>query len=112
MNKKRVIIESVVTTVFLALLIYSAYSLWYVFYGTDSGADVHLYTVLSGCAIGWFLCVLTGAIFKQSGLVPRLMAFLAGNALFQGLIWGVNARLNESCTDNESVVIMVYTVSF
>lgn len=44
------IIEAVITTVFMGLLVYAAYSLRYIFYGTESGADVHLYTVMSGSA--------------------------------------------------------------
>ena len=52
--KKKSIINGAVTTVLLGLLIYAAYSLWYIFYGKDSGWDVHLYTVLSGSALGWF----------------------------------------------------------
>lgn len=111
-NKKKTIIESVVTTVFLGLLIYASYSLWYVFYGTDSDFEVHLYTVLSGFALGWFLSLLVGAIFKKANWIPKLIAFVAGNGFFQGLIWGFNAKLNPTCTDNEPVVIKTYTVVF
>ncbi len=112
MNKKRVIIDSVVTTVFLGLFIYASYSLWYVFYGKDSGADVHLYTILSGSALGWFFALLTGEVFKKAKFIPQILAFVAGNGLFQGVIWGLNAKYNESCTDNEVVIIKTYTVAF
>ncbi len=112
MSKKRVVAQSVITTIFLGLLIYSSYSLWYVFYGKDSGADVHLYTILSGCALGWFLSLLAEAIFKKTKIIPQLLAFVAGNGLFQGIIWGFNADLNQTATDNEAVIIKTYTVAF
>ena len=47
-NKKRAIIDSVFTTVFLGLLIYAAYSLWYIFYGVQSGADVPIGYIPAG----------------------------------------------------------------
>ena len=87
MKKNKVIIESVVTTVFLGLLVYAAYSLWYIFYGTESGIDVHLYTVLSGSALGWFFAMFIQSVFRNTGWIKKLIAFLAGNAFFQGLIW-------------------------
>ncbi len=111
-EKKKVIIESVVTTVFLGLLVYAAYSLWYIFYGTDSGADVHLYTILSGSALGWFLCLFVDAVFKKSNIIAKVIAFLFGNGLFQGVIWSLNGKLNPTCTDNEPVIIKTYTVAF
>ena len=111
-SKKKTIIESVVTTVLLGLLIYASYSLWYVFYGTDSDFEVHLYTILSGSALGWFLALLVGAIFQKANWIPKLIAFIAGNGFFQGLIWGFNAKLNPTCTDNEPVVIKTYTIVF
>jgi hypothetical protein len=42
--------------------------------------------------------------------------FLAGVGLFQGIIWGINAKMNPEtngeCYKNEEVVITVYTVMF
>lgn len=111
-EKTKVIIESVVTTVFLGLLVYAAYSLWYIFYGKDSGADVHLYTVLSGSALGWFLGMLVNAVFKKSGWVGKLIAFLVGNGAFQALIWGLNSKLNPTCTDNDVVITKTFAVTF
>ena len=111
-SKKKTIIDSVVTTVFLGLLVYAAYSLWYIFYGKDSGADVHLYTVLSGSALGWFMAMFVQSIFKKVGFIPKLIAFLAGNGLFQGLIWGLNAKLNTAGTDNGLVVIKTFSFVF
>ncbi len=111
-EKRKVIIESVLTTAFMGLLIYAAYSLWYIFYGTDSDAEVHLYTVLSGSAIGWFLALLVGPIFQKANWIPKLIAFLVGNGIFQGVIWGYNASLNPTATDNEPVIIKTYTVAF
>lgn len=111
-EKRKVIIESVLTTLFLGLLVYAAYSLWYIFYGTDSGADVHLYTILSGSALGWFLALFVQELFKKANWIPKVIAFIAGNGFFQGVIWGFNAKLNESCTDNEPVIIKTYTVAF
>lgn len=110
--KHKEIIESVVTTVLFGLLIYAAYSLWYIFYGTESAPDVHLYTVLSGMALGWFLLLFVQEIFKKSGWVPKLIAFLAGNVLFQGVIWGVNAKINPLAKDNDHVTIITFTVAF
>lgn len=111
-EKSKSIFESVITTVFMGLLVYAAYSLWYIFYGTQSGFDIHLYTVLSGSALGWFLLLFVQAVFKNAGWIKKLIAFLAGNALFQGLIWGINAKINPECIDNYAVVIYTFTVTF
>lgn len=111
-EKRKVIIESVLTTVFLGLLVYASYSLWYIFYGTDSETEVHLYTILTGSAIGWFLILLVQEIWEKANWIIKLVAFIAGNGIFQGVIWGINARLNESCKDNEPVIIAAYTVAF
>ena len=62
-QKSKIVIESIVTTVLFGLLVYAAYSLWYIFYGTESSFDVHLYTVLSGSALGWFMLLFTQAAF-------------------------------------------------
>ncbi len=111
-NKAKNIIEPILTTIFVGLLIYAAYSLWYIFYGIESGFDVHLYTVLSGSSLGWFLLMFIQTVFKNSGWVKKLISFLAGNALFQGLIWGINAKINPLCKDNDDVVIKTFTVTF
>ena len=111
-EKRKVIIESVITTVLMGLLVYAAYSLWYIFYGTDSSPDVHLYTGLSGIALGWFMMLFTQSVFKNSGWVIKLIAFLAGNAIFHGTIWGINAKINPTCTDNDYVIIKTFTVAF
>ncbi|MBR3766633.1 MAG: alpha-galactosidase [Clostridia bacterium] len=110
--KNKEIIESIVTTVLFGLLVYAAYSLWYIFYGTESAPDVHLYTVLSGLALGWFLLLFVQTIFKKANWVIKLIAFLAGNALFQGVIWGINAKINPSAGDNDAVTIKTFTVAF
>lgn len=112
MKKKKNIIEGIVTTVLMGLLVYAAYSLWYIFYGTSSGPDVHLYTGLSGIALGWFLLMFVQSAFKNTGWIKKLVAFLAGNALFHGLIWGINAKINPDCIDNYTVVIKTFTVTF
>ena len=111
-NKMKSIAGFAVTTVFLGLLVYAAYSLWYIFYGKDSGADVHLYTVLSGSALGWFMIMFVQSIFKNTGLIPKIFIFLAGNGLFQGLIWGFNEKVNSTGVDNDVVIIKTYTVVF
>lgn len=111
-DKKRAVIDSVITTVFLGLLVYAAYSLWYIFHGTDSAADVHLYTVLSGSALGWFGIMFVQSVFKKAGIVKKLIAFLAGNALFQGVIWGFNAKLNQNCVDSDKIIIKTFTITF
>ena len=111
-DKTKNIINSVLTTVFMGLLVYAAYSLWYIFYGTESGFDIHLYTVLSGSALGWFMLMFVQTVSKNSGRIKKLIAFLAGNALFQGLIWGINAKINPVCDNNYAVVIHTFTVTF
>lgn len=111
-QKSKIVIESIVTTVLFGLLVYAAYSLWYIFYGTESSFDVHLYTVLSGSALGWFMLLFTQAAFKNTGWIKKLIAFLAGNAIFQGLIWGINAKINPECISNDKVVIYTFTVTF
>ncbi len=111
-EKAKNIISYVFTTVFLGLLVYAAYSLWYIFSGTESGFDVHLYTVLSGSALGWFLVMFIQTLFKNAGWIKKLIAFLAGNALFQGVIWGINAKINSEGYDNDEVVIRSFTVAF
>ena len=110
--KNKSVIEIIVTTVLMGLLVYSAYSLWYIFYGTDSGFDVHLYTVLSGTALGWFMLLFVQAVFKNAGAVPKIIAFIAGVGLFHGVIWGVNAKINPNCVDNDTVIIKTFTVAF
>ena len=112
MNKKKSIAEFAVTTVFLGLLVYAAYSLWYIFYGKDSDFDVHLYTVLSGSALGWFMAMFVQSVFKKANWIPKLIAFFAGNGLFQGLIWGFNAKVNTTGIDNDIVIIKTFTVVF
>lgn len=112
-SKKRVIVESVISTILLGLLVYAAYSLWYVFYGKESSLEVHLYTVLSGSALGWFLSLFVGALFQKANWIPRLIAFILGNGIFQAIIWGTNAKLNtEQCTDNDPVVIRTFSITF
>ncbi len=111
-EKAKNIISIVLSTVFMGLLVYAAYSLWYIFYGTQSGADVHLYTVLSGSALGWSMLMFIQSVFKNSGWIPKLIAFLAGNGLFQGLIWGINAKINPDGYRNADVVIKTFSVTF
>ncbi len=112
MSKKKSITEFAVTTVFLGLLVYAAYSLWYIFYGKDSNPDVHLYTVLSGSALGWFMIMFVQSIFKNTGWIAKLIIFIAGNGFFQGLIWGFNAKVNTTGIDNDIVIIKTFTVVF
>ncbi len=106
------IIETAVTTVFMGLLVYAAYSLWYIFYGTESSADVHLYTVMSGSALGWFMIMFVQAVFNHAGWIKKTIAFLAGNALFQGMIWGLNAVFNPDAKDNGDVIIKTFSITF
>ena len=110
--KTKQIIELVVSFIFFGLTIYAAYSLWYIFYGTDSGADVHLYTGLTGLCLGWFMALFVGEALPKTGIIGRLIAFLAGNGLLHGFIWGLNAKINESCVDNEPVVVKTFTLVF
>lgn len=110
--KNKSIPESILTTVFIGLLIYAAYSLWYIFYGKDSALDVHLYTVLSGSALGWFIIMFIQSVFKNTGWPVKLVAFLAGNGLFQGLIWGFNSKFNPTALDNGVVIIKTFSVTF
>lgn len=112
LKNKAAIIECVVTTVLIGLLVYAAYSLWFIFYGKDSGADVHLYTGLSGVALGWFATLFVQTVFKKAGWISKLITFIAGNALFHGMIWGINAKINPDCIDNDDVIIKTYTVTF
>ncbi len=111
-EKSKIAVESILSTVLMGLLVYAAYSLWYIFYGTDSGFDVHLYTGLSGITLGWFLLLFVQAVAKESGWVKKLIAFLAGNAFFHALIWGINAKINPECMDNYTVIIYTFTVTF
>ncbi len=112
MKKNKHIIELVVTTVLLGLMIYAAYSLWYIFYGTDSGFDVHLYTGLTGVALGWFMLLFVQTALPKTGIAGKIIAFFAGNGLVHGVIWGLNAKLNQSGNDNEPVVIKTFTFVF
>lgn len=50
--KNNNIFDICVTTVLLGLLIYSAYSLWYIFRGFANSFDVQLYNIISGIALG------------------------------------------------------------
>ncbi len=111
-TKKKNIIEAVITTVLMGLLVYAAYSLWYIFNGTQSGFDVHLYTGLSSIALGWFSLLFVQAVSKNAGWIKKLIAFIVGCALFQVLIWGINAKINPESINNYSVIIHTFTVTF
>ena len=110
------IVDLSVTTVLLGLMCYAAYSLWYIFDGTLSSGDVHLYTVLTSVALGWFMMMFVKTILKNANWILKLVTFLAGCAFFQGLIWGINAKMNPVMNDttynDDNTVITVYTVTF
>ena len=97
-TKAKQIVETAVSFILFGLTIYAAYSLWYIFYGADSGADVHLYTGLTGLCLGWFMSLFVGEVLPKTGIIGKLIAFFAGNGLLHGFIWGVNAKINESIT--------------
>mgnify|MGYP003290850584 CR=1 FL=1 len=88
------IFELSITTILLGLMCYAAYSLWYIFDGTLSSGDIHLYTALTSVALGWFMMMFTKTIFKKANWIVKLVTFLVGCGLFQGLIWGINAKMN------------------
>lgn len=111
-QKTRNIVEFSVTTVLMGLLVYAAYSLWFIFDGAESSFDVHLYTGLSGIALGWSLMLFVQSLFKKSGWIPKLIAFVAGNGFFHGLIWGINAKINADNFNKDNVIIKTYTVAF
>ncbi len=111
-SRKELIIDSCITTVLIGLLVYAAYSLWFIFYGSQSGADVYLYTVISGTALGWFSAVFVKTVLKKSKWYIYLICVLAGNAAFHGLFLGVNAKINAECYNNQDVVIIAFTVAF
>ncbi|MBO5895931.1 MAG: alpha-galactosidase [Clostridia bacterium] len=118
MNKLRNnnILEICLTTIFLGLLIYSAYSLWYIFGGKPDDFNVQLYNVISGLCLGWLFQIFIKALFKSASRLPRLIAFVSGNALFHALIWGINATTNvvhnEEYLLNEDVVVNTFTIVF
>ena len=60
------IVDLSVTTVLLGLMCYAAYSLWYIFDGTLSSGDVHLYTALTSVALGWFMMIFTKTIIEKA----------------------------------------------
>lgn len=111
-TKNKQIIELVITTVLFGLVIYAAYSLWYIFHGTNSAPDVHLYTGMTGVALGWYMLLFVQAVIPKSGIAGKIIAFIAGNALVHGIIWGINAKINESCNDSGYVVIKTFTFVF
>ena len=111
-TKIKQIIELAVTTVLFGLMIYAAYSLWYIFHGTNSGPDVHLYTGLTGIALGWFMLLFVQTVIPKSGAVGKIIAFFAGNGLLHGIIWGINAKINEACNDSDDVVVKTFTFAF
>ena len=80
--KNRQIIELVITTILLGLVVYSAYSLWYIFHGTNSGADVHLYTGMTGVALGWFMLLFVQTVLPKSGIIGKILAFVASDSDF------------------------------
>ena len=110
--KNKHIIELVVTTVLLGLTVYAAYSLWYIFHGTNSAFDVHLYTGMTGIALGWFMLLFVQTVFPKSGIIGKIIAFFAGNGLVHGFIWGTNAKINEACNDSDDVVVKTFTLVF
>lgn len=114
--KDSIIVELSLTTVLLGLMVYASYSLWYIFDGTLSSGDVHLYTALTSIALGWFMMLLVKTIFKNANWIAKLITFLAGCGLFQGVIWGINAKMNPVMNDttynDDNTVIAVYSVAF
>ncbi len=106
------ILDIILSTILLGLLIYSAYSLWYMFSGTESGFDVHLCNVLSGLGLGWFLVLFVKTAFKKANWIPILISFLLGNGIFHASLWGINAAINTDGYLNETVVIYTYTITF
>ncbi len=111
--KNSIILDISLSTVFLGLIIYSAYSLWYMFAGAESGFDVHFCNVLTGFGLGWFLIMLLKTAFKSFNWIWGIISLTVGNGLFQGLLWGINAAINTSeGYFNEEVVVYTYTVVF
>ncbi len=114
--KDNIILELSLTTVLLGLMVYSAYSLWYIFDGALSGGDVHLYTGLTSIALGWFMMLSTKTIIEKANWFMKLDSFLTGCVLFQVLMWGINAYMNPVTNDttynDDNTVITVYTVAF
>ena len=105
-----------ITTILLGLLVYSSYSLWYIFGGFANDFNVQLYNVISGIALGWFVLLFIKTVFKNANFIAKLISFLAGNALFHGLIWGINANVNilhnEEYLLNETVTVKTFTIVF
>ncbi len=62
--------------------------------------------------MGWFLLLLVQELFKKTNWIPKLLVFIAGNGFFQGLIWGLNAKLNQAVTDSELVINKTFSVTF
>ncbi len=110
--KTKQIVEITVTTVLFGLMIYAAYSLWYIFHGANSGTDVHLYTGLTGIALGWFMLLFTDKVLPKTGLVGKIISFLIGNVLVHGYIWGIDAKINTTCNDSDAVIIKTFTLVF
>ncbi|MBQ7962045.1 MAG: alpha-galactosidase [Clostridia bacterium] len=110
--KNKQIIELVVTTVLFGLVIYAAYSLWYIFHGTDSGADVHLYTGMTGVALGWYMLLFVQSALPKAGIIGKILAFFAGNGLVHGIIWGLNAKINTTNNDSGDVIVKAFTFVF
>ena len=110
--KNKQIIELIVTTVLFGLVIYAAYSLWYIFHGTDSGADVHLYTGMTGVALGWYMLLFVQSALPKTGIIGKIIAFILGNGLVHGIIWGINAKINPTNNDSGYVVVKAFTFVF
>ena len=110
------VFELSITTILLGLMCYAAYSLWYIFDGTLSSGDVHLYTALTSITLGWFMMIFTKTIIEKANWFMKLGSFLTGCGLFQGLIWGINAKMNPVMNDttynDDNTVIYVFTVTF
>ena len=103
--KDNLIVDLSVTTILLGLMCYAAYSLWYVFDGTLSSGDVHLYTALTSLALGWFMMIFTKTIIEKATWFMKLDSFLTGCILFQVLIWGINANMNPVINDDTFNII-------
>ncbi len=110
--KNKQMIELVVTTVLFGLVIYAAYSLWYIFHGTDSAADVHLYTGMTGVALGWYMLLFVQSALPKTGITGKIIAFIAGNGLVHGFIWGINAKINATNNDSGYVIVKTFTFVF
>ncbi len=114
MNKSNAIkwVNSVVTTLMMALFIYATYAFYYEFATVDGEIGGVLYAVLGSIAFGWFTRVFVSALSKKDSVVKSVVAFIVGAGGYHALTWITNAILNKDLYNSDLVFAVANSIIF